>query len=1019
MAASISLKHLSSRWPLVLSYLFLAVLPACGDGPAAPPTLVATLTLSRDTATLVPGATASLSASPRDAQGKPLTRTITWTSSDVSVATVASGLVTAIGPGRVTISATAMTVTSRTEITVKEGAVVGPEGASFTVASGAVTVTVPAGAVAAPAQMTVDSVPIATAVPRLLAGTVFRLESAAPVNMPVRVGLRYNSAKLSAGSLEKGLKLYLLTGEKWVRAGESVVDTVTDRVFASISSPGTFAVFEQAPAVASINAGNNQTTTVATAVSVRPSIKVIDVEGFPVPDLAVSFTVSAGGGAITGGNAVTDVQGIATVGSWTLGTRSAENTLTATVASASGGPIIFSASAAAGAPSKLVFAISPPTTAQNNTPFPTQPAIQEVDEYGNPVSTSGIAITAGVTDGSASLGGTRTRTTNSSGVATFNDLLISGSSGQKTLTFTSGNLPPLSAIINVTAGPPAKLVFAPSPPANAQSTVPFTVQPGVQVADEFGNPVLMAGIGIGATITAGSATLGGTRTRTTNSSGIAIFNDLLLTGSSGQKGLTFTSGNLLPLSAFINVTGGSGAATQLLAGNNQVAIAGALVSVLPAVRITDVAGDPVAGLPVFFNVTEGGGQITGGESTTDANGIARVGSWTLGTVAGPNTLRAVASGLAESPVIFTATGVHGPPASMVLISGANQVGPAGRGPRNYILFRVFDGNGNGIPDVTINLSVTAGGGSIPASEKTLSTGVAVVRGWTFGKSAGVQRVQATLATNPAIAATVDATATTLRIVTFGDSNTDYGYVGYSSQINQVSYISANPQRPTPFVPNAFTQLAGKIESFWTAQYSPAIIATNHAILGTSSGSTRSTAGAPGARTVVNGVTRFGGEVLGIGYPWNGAEPTGSSFPGPIARLQAFTPTAEDFVYVSIGTNDGGQLITAAQTLENLTWMIEAWESRGLPTDHFILTNLPPAPGQTQLEAERNRAIRTLGLTRGVRFIDLTAYTSNDDGITWKSSSLHVGDEIHYSESVREWIAQQIISIMASATQPYL
>ena len=40
------------------------------------------------------------------------------------------------------------------------------------------------------------------------------------------------------------------------------------------------------------------------------------------------------------------------------------------------------------------------------------------------------------------------------------------------------------------------------------------------------------------------------------------------------------------------------------------------------------------GVSVTFAVATGGGSVTGGSATTDATGIATVGSWTLGTTAG-------------------------------------------------------------------------------------------------------------------------------------------------------------------------------------------------------------------------------------------------------------------------------------------------------------------------------------------------------------------------------------------------
>lgn len=91
-------------------------------------------------------------------------------------------------------------------------------------------------------------------------------------------------------------------------------------------------------------------------------------------------------------------------------------------------------------------------------------------------------------------------------------------------------------------------------------------------------------------------------------------------------------------------------------GDNQTAAAGTAVPVAPGVIIRDQSGNPVAGTTVTFSVTSGGGSITGAVVASNAQGLAAVGSWTLGPTAGANTLQAAAPGLTGSPVTFTATG---------------------------------------------------------------------------------------------------------------------------------------------------------------------------------------------------------------------------------------------------------------------------------------------------------------------------------------------------------------------------
>lgn len=74
----------------------------------APPPAVASVEVTPATSSLLAGVTVQLAATPRDAAGDALTgRTITWSSSDGSIASVSStGLVTTLAPGNATISAT-------------------------------------------------------------------------------------------------------------------------------------------------------------------------------------------------------------------------------------------------------------------------------------------------------------------------------------------------------------------------------------------------------------------------------------------------------------------------------------------------------------------------------------------------------------------------------------------------------------------------------------------------------------------------------------------------------------------------------------------------------------------------------------------------------------------------------------------------------------------------------------------------------------------------------------------------
>jgi hypothetical protein len=79
-------------------------------------------------------------------------------------------------------------------------------------------------------------------------------------------------------------------------------------------------------------------------VATAPSVLVRDINNNPVAGVSVTFAVASGGGTVVPTTALTtDVNGIAQVTSWTLGTTAGANTLTATATGLSGSPVTFTA----------------------------------------------------------------------------------------------------------------------------------------------------------------------------------------------------------------------------------------------------------------------------------------------------------------------------------------------------------------------------------------------------------------------------------------------------------------------------------------------------------------------------------------------------------------------------------------------------------------------------------------------------------------------------------------------------
>ena len=133
-------------------------------------------------------------------------------------------------------------------------------------------------------------------------------------------------------------------------------------------------------------------------------------------------------------------------------------------------------------------------------------------------------------------------------------------------------------------------------------------------------------------------------------------------------------GTVAALSLCVGCSGDAGlypdVTFSVFEGDGLNAIAGDPVTTRPAVRVTEHgAGRP--GVPVKFWVTSGGGSLTGQEQQTDADGIARVGSWTLGRAVGANTMISSVFGR-KGTVTFTVQGIARPVTSLTRIPGDGQ-----------------------------------------------------------------------------------------------------------------------------------------------------------------------------------------------------------------------------------------------------------------------------------------------------------------------------------------------------------
>lgn len=229
-----------------------------------------------------------------------------------------------------------------------------------------------------------------------------------------------------------GLILSGPVGSRTLRFSAQGLSAVISRVINLSAGPATQAV---------VHAGNNQTTAAGTPVPAAPAVRVTDGSGNPVPGVRVTFTVSAGGGTVAGATPLTNVQGIATLGQWTLGTGIGVNSLGATVDGLAGGPVLFTATAVVGPAAQLTLVEGDGQSATIGTAVSTAPAVKVADAFGNPVT--GLAITFAVSAGGGSVTG-GTGVSDAGGVARVGSWRLGFIPGVNALTATRTGVPPVT-----------------------------------------------------------------------------------------------------------------------------------------------------------------------------------------------------------------------------------------------------------------------------------------------------------------------------------------------------------------------------------------------------------------------------------------------------------------------------------------------------------------------------------------------------------------------------------------------
>lgn len=214
----------------------------------------------------------------------------------------------------------------------------------------------------------------------------------------------------------------------------------------------------------------------------------------------------------------------------------------------------------------------------------------------------------------------------------------------------------------------------------------------------------------------------------------------------GAQTLTAQAGQLPPLAITADAKAGPVAAL-IVQTQTTTGVVGSDVVVPPAVKAVDAYSNAVANAPVVFAVSAGAGSITGANQTSNANGIATVGSWKLGTLAGTQSLRAdvISTGTTAT---MNAVALSAPASQLVMIDGNGQVGQANKRLCTSPVIAVRDEYGNGVGQVPIVFTPGANSGTVTGGQvlSKADNGYAVVTAWNLSNSAA----QTLVVTSPSV-----------------------------------------------------------------------------------------------------------------------------------------------------------------------------------------------------------------------------------------------------------------------------
>ena len=474
--------------------------------------------------------------------------------------------------------------------------------------------------------------------------------------------------------------------------------------------------------------GGNQRGGPGSTLPVPLTVRVVDADDLPLPDVTVTFRALATGASVAPGSATTTEAGEASTTAQ-LGPGLGPQQFEASVAGLPA--LLITATAEVGAAAALYYVGGGAQTAVAGAPFQAPLSVRVTDAGG--VGVSGATVSWQVIH-SNGLVGTATSVSGSSGVAT----MTANAPARQGLALYRASLPNGANITFAgfgTTGPASQVAVH----NGANQSIHFMSEElEVQVTDSYGNPV--PGVMVQWTEAEGS---GGTlvpSSSLSDSLGVARTSFLTPSNPSTSSRVRGTIGGgsfaeMLLLSDFYMVAfrGRTGPTAPVRVGSTPIAF---------TTQIADPSEAGLSNVATSWTVVRGGGVFSLPNTVTNTAGIAS-GQYAPGPLAGHHLIQAIHQvGVVPIPMRFAFRALPGLENRILMAAGDQQTVVAGSSLPEPLRALVVDQFNNPVSGVQVSWSLV-GGGSL-GTTTTDANGIAT-QGVTPNGTAGAREYRATVA----------------------------------------------------------------------------------------------------------------------------------------------------------------------------------------------------------------------------------------------------------------------------------